>query len=319
MENERKRILRMLTEGQITVEECEELLQALEVRDAERVEKEKKHAREGERPTWPFLLVALLAVWLLVFRVAMPWVVGVQHIGISLLPIPELAAGFGSLLGLAFFIFWLVMLVNCLTRKLTEFRLLFTQKFQYEKWIWVAIIVLGQFLGALVYFIVVVQRAGEPEARRKKTEAVAEEEPIDESPFMPRRRASALWPWVTLLIALSLLGGLVVVFIASPIGHEFGIQQAVPPGPVYGLLLAPVGLLALFLSVFWLWMVIDCLTRDYREFGTLLCADRSADKLFWLLIILCLPLVGAIAYHVGVRRLPREERGLQPAGEPAGA
>lgn len=319
MEKERKRILRMLTEGQITVEECEELLQALEVRDAERMENEKKQARVGERPTWPFLLVALLAAWLLIFRVGLPWIIGVQHRGISLLPIPELAAGFGSLIGLAFFIFWLVMLVNCLTRKLTEFRLLFTQKFQYEKWIWVAIIVLGQVLGALVYFIVVVQRAGEPEPVRRKAQEEKEEEPVEEPPFTPRKRARALWPWVTLLIVLSLMGGLVVTFVASPLGHEFGIQQPVRRAPFYILMLAPAAILTLFVSVFWLWMVIDCLTRDYREFGALLCSDRSADKLFWLLIILCLPLVGAIAYHIGVRRLSREERGLQPAPEPAGA
>lgn len=318
MEDERKRILRMLTEGQITVEECEELLQALEVRDAERVHKEKKRAKEGERPRWPFLLVVLLVAWVLIFRVAVPWMIGVQHRGISLLPIPELAAGFGSLIGLAFFIFWLVMLVNCLTRKLTEFRLLFTQKFQYEKWIWVAIIVLGQVLGALVYFIVVVQRAGVQEAVPRRPEQKQEEEPAEAPLFTPRRRAHALWPWVTLLIALSLMGGLAAGFLASPIGREFGMGHPPHPTPMYGLLLAPLGLLALFLSLFCIWMLIDCLTRDYREFGTLLCSDRSADKLFWLLIILCLPLVGAVAYHIGVRRLPREERGLSPACDPVG-
>jgi len=51
-------------------------------------------------------------------------------------------------------------------------------------------------------------------------------------------------------------------------------------------------------------MLIDCLARDYREFGTLVTSDKSADKLVWILLILFLPLIGAIAYHISVRRRP---------------
>lgn len=317
MEHERKRILRMLTEGRITVEECEELLRALNVRDAERVEKEKKRAREGKRPTWPYVLVAVLVGWVLISRVMVPWVVGVGQSGISLFPTPPFMIDFGGIIGLALFVFWLAMLINCLTRKHTEFRLLFTQKFSYEKWIWLAIIVLGQVLAAFVYYIVIVHRAGEPEAPAEPTEA-AEEEPEREPSFTPRRRAGALWPWVTLLVVLTVAGLVAVGLIRTGFGHAFGYYGPEEAEAAW-VLLAPAGLFVLFLGVFWGWMLVDCLTRDYREFGTLLCADRSADKLFWLILILFLPLVGAIAYHIGMRRLPRRERGLRPTAEPSEA
>ena len=54
-------------------------------------------------------------------------------------------------------------------------------------------------------------------------------------------------------------------------------------------------------------MLIDCLARDYREFGTLITSNKSADKLLWFLLILFLPLIGAIAYHIAVRRRPVPE------------
>ena len=40
MDNERRRILRMMAEGTITVEECDELLRALSDRRKEKTEKE---------------------------------------------------------------------------------------------------------------------------------------------------------------------------------------------------------------------------------------------------------------------------------------
>jgi len=40
--------------------------------------------------------------------------------------------------------------------------------------------------------------------------------------------------------------------------------------------------------VFWLWMLIDCLTRPMD----------SMDKLLWFLVIFFLPLIGSILYLV---------------------
>lgn len=46
-------------------------------------------------------------------------------------------------------------------------------------------------------------------------------------------------------------------------------------------------LLAVLTSVFWIWMLIDCLTNA---------ALRGAEKIVWLLVILFLHVLGAVIY-----------------------
>ncbi|MFD1121948.1 PLDc N-terminal domain-containing protein [Methylophilus flavus] len=55
----------------------------------------------------------------------------------------------------------------------------------------------------------------------------------------------------------------------------------------FGLLGSLVGLA---LTVFWLWMLVDCL------------ADQKDDKLVWLLVIFFLNLLGAVLYYFLARR-----------------
>ncbi len=66
MNDERKRILRMLAEGTISVDECEELLESLKDRQA--LPEEAPAPEEGPpgpRPRWPyFLLAAVLLIGL---------------------------------------------------------------------------------------------------------------------------------------------------------------------------------------------------------------------------------------------------------------
>lgn len=50
------------------------------------------------------------------------------------------------------------------------------------------------------------------------------------------------------------------------------------------------GLVALALSLFWLWMLIDCL------------ANQAEDKLVWFLVIFFLNLVGAFLYYLLARK-----------------
>ena len=69
----------------------------------------------------------------------------------------------------------------------------------------------------------------------------------------------------------------------------------------------PVATVILLALIFWIWMLIDCLARDYREFGTLITSDKSVDKLIWVLLLLFLPIIGAIAYHISGRRRPLQE------------
>lgn len=307
MQQERTRILRMLAEGEISVDECEELLRALGERRQERLRQETEQATKGERPVWPFVLIAPIVLAGVALYALLPHLLsgplwrpaGMR--GLSVL----WGLGFGGLMGVAVLVFWVAMLIDCIQRSPADFRLLFTQKFQHEKWVWLGIIVLGQVLGALIYLIVVRQRQGTGERAPSVSGADVPTRAPDQS-FQPRRRARPLWPWVVLLLALSALPLLAMLTYRPHM--SFGRGRGVPT-PSMTLSILPLAALAAFLVLLWVWMLIDCLTRDYREFGALITSDRSADKLLWVLLIVLLPLVGAIAYHVGVRRRPPELRG----------
>jgi len=53
--------------------------------------------------------------------------------------------------------------------------------------------------------------------------------------------------------------------------------------------------LSLACSAFWIWMIIDCATKESSE---------GNDKLMWILIIVLAGIPGAIIYYF-VRRSPR--------------
>ena len=48
----------------------------------------------------------------------------------------------------------------------------------------------------------------------------------------------------------------------------------------------------LFLFIFWLWMLVDCLKRDFK---------RDADKIVWIIVLIFLHLLGAIVYYFVVK------------------
>lgn len=60
------------------------------------------------------------------------------------------------------------------------------------------------------------------------------------------------------------------------------------------LFLSRTGLAALA-TIFWIWVLIDCLTKE---------ASEGSDKVAWVLFILFVPLVGALVYYF-VRRPER--------------
>ena len=64
---------------------------------------------------------------------------------------------FSGLIGIAGFIFWVWMIVDCLSCLPLDFRLLFTTQHRYEKWIWLAVVVLAFPVGAIVYFFIIRQ------------------------------------------------------------------------------------------------------------------------------------------------------------------
>ncbi len=50
--------------------------------------------------------------------------------------------------------------------------------------------------------------------------------------------------------------------------------------------------------VFWIWMLIDCLKRDF---------DKPNDKIVWVLIIIFLQIIGMIIYYFMVKRKGKKE------------
>jgi len=53
--------------------------------------------------------------------------------------------------------------------------------------------------------------------------------------------------------------------------------------------------IAVIATIFWVWVLIDCLTKEPAE---------SNDKIAWVLVILLVPVLGALAYYF-VRRPER--------------
>jgi hypothetical protein len=53
--------------------------------------------------------------------------------------------------------------------------------------------------------------------------------------------------------------------------------------------------IAALATIFWIWIIIDCLTKEPSE---------GNDKVAWLLFILLVPLIGALVYYF-IRRPER--------------
>lgn len=308
MDDERRRILGMLKDGSISVEECEELLRAMKSRRTEKV-KQDVQAVQGRRPVWPYILLVVVAaatvpMWL------DAWVGGLllPRLFVSaLLPVPFFMFG-----GLAF-AFWIWMLVDCLSRLPSDFRLLFTSRHEYDKWIWIAVVALVNWVGALIYFIIIRQHARGADRETMTTP------PSPEQPFTPSPRARSIILFFVMGLLLALLAsGSALLFDCYPwatavrtaVSTDFQVHSGTVRGalPLAPALLLPVFVMAIaWLTIFWLWMLIDCLARDHREFGTLIASDTSGDKLLWLLLILFTFVIGALAYHISIRRRPRPE------------
>ena len=45
--------------------------------------------------------------------------------------------------------------------------------------------------------------------------------------------------------------------------------------------------------VFWIWMLVDCVRRDYK---------KNDEKLIWVLIIVFAQIIGAIIYYFVIKR-----------------
>ena len=52
-------------------------------------------------------------------------------------------------------------------------------------------------------------------------------------------------------------------------------------------------LIPILLSIFWIWMLIDCATSEFKG---------KNDKIVWILIIILLHIVGALVYYVIIKK-----------------
>ena len=67
--------------------------------------------------------------------------------------------------------------------------------------------------------------------------------------------------------------------------------------PFFLLFFCLFGLIALFGTIFWIWMIVDCATNE---------PPNTNDKLVWLLVIILTHLVGAAIYYFA--RRPERKR-----------
>jgi hypothetical protein len=58
--------------------------------------------------------------------------------------------------------------------------------------------------------------------------------------------------------------------------------------PFLGLLYRSIDGIAIFVFIFWLYTLVDCVTKESSE---------GNDKLVWTLIILLVPLIGSLLYY----------------------
>lgn len=65
------------------------------------------------------------------------------------------------------------------------------------------------------------------------------------------------------------------------------------------LFVLPFMLLSLAGTLFWLWMLIDCLMNE---------SSQGNDKLIWVLVILFIPVIGSLIYFFLQRPKRREGR-----------
>ena len=51
--------------------------------------------------------------------------------------------------------------------------------------------------------------------------------------------------------------------------------------------------LPILASIFWVWMIIDCATRTFKN---------KADKIVWILVIILTHIIGAFIYYLVIKR-----------------
>lgn len=59
------------------------------------------------------------------------------------------------------------------------------------------------------------------------------------------------------------------------------------------------GVLTLGIFTFWIWMIIDCAQRDFKN---------ENDKIFWIILLIFTHLIGAIIYFFIVKNKKKKKK-----------
>jgi len=66
------------------------------------------------------------------------------------------------------------------------------------------------------------------------------------------------------------------------------------PNPIVGFATASAILLGILLLIFWIWMIVDCAKRRFRN---------GAEKIVWILVIILLGWIGALVYFIVIKSI----------------
>jgi len=153
MSDERKRILQMFAEGKISLEECDELLESFQQREGEAGKlTEESQPRtgkalppKGRKISWVVLLgLALIAIFYFVVFVLWASAPRDAALNLAVLLLPAIVAPA---------VFWLCMLIDCLSRDRADFGALITDK--HDKLVWLLFILFAPLVGAVAYALVI--------------------------------------------------------------------------------------------------------------------------------------------------------------------
>jgi hypothetical protein len=287
MADERERILNMLEEGGITADEAKELLEALGA--AQTKESPLQHLTDWLRKLAadPWVVrSAVLAGLLLGAGLILHGLRGGPHQGQPIYFLTRLAS-------LLLLVFWLWMFVDCLARHPDTLRVKLTRSREYDKAIWIGILLLGFLyrggwelvLVSLLYYVLgrpapagpkpqpEPQPAGPaaPEAA-EPAEANAAEAPAAPTP-VPGRRPVFLTV-LAVLAVLSMTDSRNLTFVSG------GLRLFVIPA-----------------LLFWTVMLVHCLARRPATFDGTITTSPRGDKWLWVAVILFGFAVGAVVYY----------------------
>jgi len=290
MADERDRILKMLEDGAITPDQARELLEAIEAAPADAGPLQQVGDWLRKLSDDPWVVRSAIVVGLVVGAVATLEVLsgaGRQHVPAVL---------FIRAARLAVLVFWLWMFVDCLVRDPKTLRAKLTRSPDYDKVVWLGLLLVGFFVGqswgpvavGLLYFVFGrptpvgfgPTSVSAPASKGSLEGAGAEERgPGDGA---ERTTSKTLEEAVPLLGRRPLLLTILAV-LSAPVIAASGRSSF--PFIIPALL-------------FWLVMLVHCLRRPLASFDGTITSSPRGDKWLWVAVIVLGFALGAVVYYI---------------------